>query len=94
MPWPLTVLAVAGALVWSQIAPSTYALFGLFTVPNFWWQLGGVGLLVLLTLFCGFVQGAYNWSPAEVEIEPPAEDHGHDHGHSHRPLRARQPRRR
>lgn len=80
---PLLLLSVLGAAVWSQIAPSSYQCLGLFTVPNFWWQLGAVGLLVALTLLCGYVQGALGWTPAEVELEPPATEHGHDHGPGH-----------
>ena len=77
---PLVVLSVAIALVWSQIAPSTCWCLGLFGVPNFWWQLGGVGLLFALALFCGWLQGVLNWEPAELNLEPPAH-HDADHGH-------------
>ena len=39
---------ITAALAWSQMSPSDYHLWFL-TVPNFWWQLGAVTLLVGLT---------------------------------------------
>jgi hypothetical protein len=80
---PLVAVAVAGALVWSQIAPASGTVLGVH-VPNFWWQLGGVGLLAGLTLFCGYLQGVLGWTPEEVEIEPAHIEHD-VHGHSHDP---------
>lgn len=80
---PLTLLLVTGALVWSQLAPSTCTCLGFMAVPNFWWQLGGVGLLAALTLFCGWLQGVMQWYPAEVPIEPPAVHGGHEAGAHH-----------
>jgi hypothetical protein len=56
------------------------------TVPNFWWQLGELSLLVSLTLFCGWLQGYFNWAPEEIEINPAPAGHGHGHhhhGHDH-----------
>jgi hypothetical protein len=77
---PVGVLLVATALVWSQISPSDCTCLGFVTVPNFWWQLGGVGLLAATALFCGWLQGVFGWAPAEVDLEPPAAvDHGHGH---------------
>jgi hypothetical protein len=77
---PLVLLLVVSALVWSQIAPGSCVLFGFLTVTNFWWQLGGVGLLTALALFCGWLQGYCHWTPAEIHLHPPAlDDHGHDH---------------
>jgi hypothetical protein len=78
---PLVLLSVTGAFVWSRIAPTKFNFLNLLVVPNFWWQLVGVGLLVGLTLFCGWVQGVLGWTPAEVSLEPPAPS-GHDH-HPH-----------
>jgi len=80
---PLVLLVIVGALVWSQIAPSDYVLIGSVVIPNFWWQLAGVTLLALLTLFCGWLQGVFAWAPPELSLEPPAPtgDHGHGHGH-------------
>lgn len=80
---PVLLLILAAALVWSRLAPGTCDCFGV-RIPNFWWQLGGVSLLAALTLLCGWLQGFFGWTPAEVHLEPPAAaDHGHDHGHGH-----------
>jgi len=80
---PLVLLVNVAALVWSQIAPSDYVLTGSVVIPNFWWQLSAVTLLVLLTLFCGWLQGIFACEPPELSLEPPAPigDHGHGHGH-------------
>src|SRR5206468_12679263 len=77
---PVLLLMIASALVWSQIAPSDCSCLGFVTVPNFWWQLGGVGLLAAITLFCGWVQGVFGWAPAEIDLEPPpTADDGQGH---------------
>lgn len=83
--WVPAVLAlVAGAMAWSQIAPADCTCLGFVTVKNFWWQLGGVGLLAAIALFCGWLQGVMGWAPAELSLEPPAPAaHGHGHGHGH-----------
>lgn len=76
---PLGLLTVVAALVWSQIAPATGTLFGQTDLPNFWWQLGNVILIVGLALFCGWVQGSLGWTPADISLEPPAAPaHGHN----------------
>jgi hypothetical protein len=80
---PLVLLVIISALAWSQIAPSDCTCLGFTTVRNFWWQLGAVGLLTCTALFCGWLQGALHWQPAEVELEPAEEAHGHEHGHGH-----------
>jgi hypothetical protein len=79
---PLVLLAVTGAFVWSRIAPDRWNCFNLLLVPNFWWQLLAVGLLLGLTLFCGWLQGVFGWTPAEVSLEPPAPT-AHDHHAAH-----------
>jgi hypothetical protein len=79
---PIVLLLLIAALVWSRIAPSDCDCLGFFTVPNFWWQLGAVGLLAALTLFCGWLQGVFGWEPPEIDLEPPAVA-SHSHGHSH-----------
>lgn len=81
--WVAVLLAmIVGALVWASFAPSDYNVAGWFTLPNFWWQLGGVGLLVALTLFCGWLQGLCGWTPAEIDLEPPpATPPAHAAGH-------------
>jgi hypothetical protein len=81
--WVVVVLlTVLAAMVWAAIAPSRYDVFGQFQAPNFWWQLVASTLLVLLALFCGWVQGVFHWEPAEINLEPPAHAHA-DHGHAH-----------
>jgi hypothetical protein len=77
---PLAFLAFTVALVWSQIVPAQGNLLGLVNVPNFWWQLGNVLLFLALFLLCGYVQTMYGWAPAEIDLEPPAQEtHGHGH---------------
>jgi hypothetical protein len=78
---PVVLLMVVSALVWAQIQPSECACLGFVTVPNFWWQLGSVGLLVAITLMCGWLQEVLGWTPAEVELEPPVTATGHEHAH-------------
>jgi hypothetical protein len=80
--WMVVVLlTILAALVWSALAPSNMDLFGLFPLANFWWQLGAVTGLVLLALFCGFVQGKFGWAPPEISFDPPAPAHDAHHGH-------------
>jgi hypothetical protein len=79
---PVILIMIVGALVWSQIAPSDCACLGFITVPNFWWQLGGVSLLVAITLFCGWLQGVFGWTPVAVSLEPPEPTAEHGHAHS------------
>ena len=78
---PLVLLMLVTALVWSRLAPAPCACLGI-TVPNFWWQLGAVGLLTAVTLLCGWLQGVFGWTPADINLEPPASpspQHGHHH---------------
>ncbi len=80
--WVVVVLLMlTGALVWSRLAPSDCECLGFVAVHNFWWQLGAVGLLVAVTLFCGWLQQVFHWQPADIDLEPPepAADHGHGH---------------
>jgi len=77
---PVFLLMIVAALVWSRIAPGECTCLGFVAVPNFWWQLGGVSLLVAVTLLCGWLQGVCGWVPAEVNLEPleaPDLEHGH-----------------
>ncbi|HYT88812.1 MAG TPA: hypothetical protein VEL76_08900 [Gemmataceae bacterium] len=79
---PVVLLLVTAALVWSRLAPSSCDCLVLVTVPNFWWQLGAVGLLAAVALLCGWLQGVFGWTPAEIHLEPPAvgaDMHGHEH---------------
>jgi hypothetical protein len=77
---PVLLIMIVAAMVWSEIAPSDCTCLGFVTVPNFWWQLGGVGLLTAITLLCGWLQGVFGWSPLEASLEPPeAPAFEHDH---------------
>jgi hypothetical protein len=81
---PVVLLAMLGALVWSQLAPTDCSCLGFVTIANFWWQLGGVGLVLAATLFCGWLQGYMHWEPAEIPVEPATPGgHGHGYGHEH-----------
>jgi hypothetical protein len=80
---PLVLAGIMAAFVWSRISPSTAILFNLVAIPNLLWQLGTVGLLIGLILFCGWLQTRYGWYPSEVSLEPPPPRHGHDAGHDH-----------
>jgi hypothetical protein len=79
---PVALLTVIAAAAWSAMAPSTYDFLDLFLIANFWWQLAAVTLVVLLALFCGWLQGVLGWAPAEINLDPPAPAH-HDHAHGH-----------
>jgi hypothetical protein len=79
---PVVLLMIVGALAWAEMAPSDCTCLVLVTVPNFWWQLGAVGLLMAVTLFCGWLQGVMDWTPEEISLEPPLAVAGaHGHGH-------------
>jgi hypothetical protein len=75
---PLVLLMVTAAVVWSQLAPSYCDCLGVISVPNFWWQLGAMALLVCVALLSGAAQAYFNWTPAEIDLEPPAVTHGHE----------------
>jgi hypothetical protein len=78
----VVLLVVLAALVWSRIEPRDLEL-GIFQVPNFWWQLFGVGLLTGGALFCGWVQGVFGWMPGDVPIYPAGAPHDDTQGHEH-----------
>jgi hypothetical protein len=80
---PAVLVILVSALVWSQIAPGDCTCLGFMTIPNFWWQLGEVSMLAALALFCGWLQGYFEWTPAPVEFEPAHGHHDHRHGHEH-----------
>jgi hypothetical protein len=77
---PVVLLMLIAALAWSRIFPSSCSCLG-FPIANFIWQLGSVIALVLVALFCGWVQGQLGWTPPEVSFDPPAADHDEHHGH-------------
>jgi hypothetical protein len=73
---PLLLLCVLSALVWSRIAPSECC-----GIPSFWWHLSAVFGLAVAAMLGGWVQGLFNWAPAEIDLNPPAHHHHHDHHH-------------
>jgi hypothetical protein len=74
---PLLLLMVLGAAGWSAMNP-----IDCHGIPNFWWQLGDIALLVGATFLCGWLQRIFGWAPAEVDLDPPASVEGaHGHGH-------------
>lgn len=82
---PLTLLLVLVAMIWSLAAPRELPVFGFFSLPNFWWQLGVAMLVACVGLFAGWVQENYGWYPQEVPVEPPPDAHAHGHHHGHAP---------
>lgn len=90
---PLGLLLITVALAWSQLLPSACDCLAIVTVPNFWWQLGAVGLFAAIALFCGWLQGVFGWAPPEIQLEPAGLVHGpfhehrleHNHAHGHGP---------
>ena len=76
-PVVLICLMVAG--VWSQVRPSELVVTPGFILSNFWWQLGAVSSLLGSALFCGWLQGYFGWTPAEIDLEPPAHAPAHAH---------------
>jgi hypothetical protein len=79
---PVVLLMIVATLVWSRLSQGPWSL-GAVVVPNVWWQLGGVCVLAAIALLCGWLQGWFGWTPAEISLEPPAEhdDHGHHEAH-------------
>jgi hypothetical protein len=78
---PLVLLMLIVSLVWSQLQPVPCDCLGIVTIPNFWWQLGYMGMLVAIALFCGWIQGLLGWAPPEIDLEPPTHVHADAHGH-------------
>jgi hypothetical protein len=76
---PVVLLMLMATLAWSRISPGEWQCLGLLTLPNGWWQLGGVIILTATALFCGWVQGQFNWTPEEVAVEPPPVVPSHEH---------------
>jgi hypothetical protein len=81
--WVAVVLILLiAARVWASVAPGDLTLFGFARVPNFWWQLGAVSLVMGVGLFFGWLQGVLGWTPPEIDLGPPAhESLGHDPHH-------------
>ncbi len=81
---PLVLLMLMTALAWSRLQPAPCDCLGFVTIPNFWWQLGYVSMLVAVALFCGWLQGVLGWAPPEISLEPPPVHHdGHAHAAHH-----------
>jgi hypothetical protein len=82
---PAVLLILLIAIVWSRLDPHSANVLGVVTVPNFWWQLGYVTMLAAIAMICGWLQCLLHWTPADINLDPPAHGHahGHDHGHSH-----------
>src|SRR5689334_11124195 len=64
----VVLLMFVVTLAWSGISPSSCPCLGFVTIPNFWWQLGYVSTLVVLALFCGWLQGRLGWTPPEMSF--------------------------
>jgi hypothetical protein len=79
---PAILLILLSAIVWSRLDPQPCDCLPL---PNFWWQLLYVSGLAASALFCGWLQTVLHWTPHEINLDPPAHDHGHgnDHGRAH-----------
>jgi hypothetical protein len=77
----VVLLTFLSAVAWSRISPHSPIVGGV-TIPNFWWRLGESSALVLVALFCGWLQGWLGWTPEEVSFDPPEHHHGHGH-HAH-----------
>jgi hypothetical protein len=81
---PLVLLMILGALAWSRMDPTDCTCLGIVTLPNFWWQFVGVTMLTGLAFFCGWLQEIFGWTPAEINLEPPAiSTHGQEHAAHH-----------
>ena len=63
------LLMVIAALAWSELAPRESEIAGLFDISNFWWHLGAVTVLVVLTLFCGWLQSMFRWAPTSNPLD-------------------------
>jgi hypothetical protein len=78
---PVILICLMAAGVWSQLRPGELLLTPNLALANFWWQLGAVGLMAASALFCGWLQGYFGWTPAEMDIEPPVHAAEAAHGH-------------
>lgn len=74
---PVVLLMIVTSFAWSMIDARPCHCLGFVVVPNGWWQLGYVGTLGALALFCGWLQGYFAWTPLEISVEPPTTSHDH-----------------
>ncbi|HMP02545.1 MAG TPA: hypothetical protein PKD86_09785 [Gemmatales bacterium] len=77
---PLVLIAIAVGVVWAGADPRSLRFLGV-DLPNFYWQFGVVGLMLTVTLACGWLQLRMGWYPEEVQLFPEGGHHGHGHGH-------------
>jgi hypothetical protein len=82
---PLVLIMFVSAHVWSHLEPRSFSL-GFTIIPNFWWQLIATGILMSLTLLCGWMQGMLHLEPEDVNLEPPAHTDVHVHALGHDPV--------
>lgn len=80
---PAVLLAVVASFAWATIDSRPCNCLGFMTVSNGWWQLGYVSTLAALALVCGWLQGYFAWTPAEISVEPPPVSHEHHDAPSH-----------
>src|SRR5262245_24350093 len=59
---PVALFVLVSALAWSRIFPSSGPFGSRLPLPNFWWQVGACTALALLALFCGYLQGRFEWT--------------------------------
>lgn len=79
---PVLLLVLISADAWSQLAPGECHCLSFVVLPNYWWQLGTVIALVLIALFCGWLQLFMGWAPPEYPVNPSPAGLGHGHGHA------------
>jgi hypothetical protein len=68
---PVVLLMILTARVWASLDPGECSFAGIMTLPSFWCKLSGVGLLLAVTLFCGWLQIVLGWPPKEISLETP-----------------------
>src|SRR5215471_9162716 len=65
---PLVLLMLMSSMGWAMIDARTCNCLGFLSVPNGWWQLGFISMLAALALVCGWLQGYFAWTPAEISV--------------------------
>ncbi len=80
---PVVLLMLVASMAWAMIDARPCNCLGFLVVPNGWWQLGYVSMLAAIALVCGWLQGYFAWTPAEISVEPPPDEHLPHDGHGH-----------